>query len=104
MTKEKFDQMLDSLRELGCESNIVILGYSEGKRQMVISIPNEEGDSQTQMASKLAKVFKTVLSAAEQQKDKKLFNILSNAFASAALPYINGLNEQELTGLALLGL
>ena len=104
MSQEKFNEILDSLRELGCKSNIVILGYSEKKEQMVISIPHEEGASTRKMASNLAKIFKTILSAAEKQEDKTLFTIMSNAFASAALPYINGHNEQELAGLALLGL
>ena len=103
MTQEKFNQRLDTLRELGCEANIAILGYSEEKEQLVIFIPSEEGDSLTEMSSKLAKIFKTVLSSTEQQEDKRLFEVLSNAFASAALPYINGLREQELTSLALLG-
>jgi len=104
MSQEKFDQMLNSLRELGCESNFVILGYSEVKNQTIISIPNEEGESTTKISSNLAKIFTTVLSAAEKQEDGKLFDILFCAFSSATFPYTNGMDENLFTALALSGI
>ena len=104
MDKERFNQMLEHLKELGCDANIAVFAYSEEKKDMIILFPNGKGDSVMEMSSKLAKIFKTVLAASEQQKNKRTFEILRNAFAAATLPYINGLDESQLTALALFGI
>lgn len=103
MTPQEIDVLLGNLKDLGNNANIAVFAYGDESRNMVIKLPNEKGDSDVETASKLAKIFATVLSTAEQ-KDQRMYNIIRNAMASAILPHINGLSEEELTALALLRL
>ena len=103
MSPKQFEDLLNKLKELGPDANIAVFAYSDESKNMVIQLPNEKGDSYTQIASKLAKIFSTVLCTAEKQEDKRMYTIIRDAVAAAILPYINGLTEEELIGLALLG-
>ena len=102
MTPQEIDVLLGNLKDLGNNANIAVFAYGDESRNMVIKLPNEKGDSDVEIASKLAKIFATVLSTAERQEDQRMYNIIRNAMASAILPHINGLSEEELTALALL--
>lgn len=104
MSPEKFEQRLSVLKNLGCNAKMALFAYSDESKQMAIFFPNEEGDSVPDITSKLAILFKTVLAATEKQDDKRQFEVLRNAMASAILPYINGLDEEELAAFALIGL
>lgn len=103
MEQEKFNDMLEELQNLGCQANIAVFAYSDEKKQMIVRFSHDDGDSMTEISSKLAKIFKTVLIATENQKDKRMFTVLRDAIAAAILPYINGLSDAELVALALLG-
>ena len=103
MSPEKFEQRLSVLKNLGCNAKMALFAYSDETKKMAIFFPNEEGDSVPDITSKLAILFKTVLVTAEKQPDKRQFEILRDAMASAIMPYINGLDELELVGTALLG-
>ena len=83
---------------------MAIFACSEKTQQMAIFLPNEEGDSVSDVSAKLAKIFRAALYSTEQQEDKRQFEILRDAMAAAILPYINGLGDEELTALGLLGL
>ena len=104
MSPEKFEQRLTTLNELGCNAKMALFAYSEENQQMAIFFPNEDGDSVMDITSKLATLFKTLLAATEKQDDKRQFEVLRNAMASAILPYINGLDEEELAAAFALGL
>lgn len=104
MEQEKFNDMLEELKNLGCQANIAVFAYSDETKQMVIRFPHDNGDPLTEISSKLAKIFKTILIATENQKDKRMFTVLRNAMAAAILPHINGLSDAELVALALLGI
>ena len=103
MSPEKFEQRLAVLKDLGCNANMALFAYSDESKQMAIFFPNEEGDSVSDIASKLATLFKTVLFTAEKQPDKRQFEILRDAMASAIMPYITGCDDRELVGTAMFG-
>ena len=104
MSPERFDALLNNLKELGPNSEVAIFAYSDENGNMIIQFPNEKGDPDTQIASKLAKIFSTVLCAAEKEEDKRMYTIIRDAMASAVLPHVNGMNDSELTALASLRL
>ena len=103
MSPERFDALLNNWKELGPNSEVAIFAYSDENENMIIQFPNEKGDSDTQIASKLAKIFSTVLSTAEK-KNQRTYTIVRDAMASAVLPHVNGMNDSELTARALLRL
>ena len=104
MSPEKFQNLLDNLKELGPNAEVVIFALSHESRNMIIQVPNEKGDSDIRMASNLAKIFSTVLCSAEKEEDKRMYTIIRDAMASAVLPHVNGMNDSELTALASLRL
>jgi hypothetical protein len=104
MEQEKFDGMLEELKSLGCQANIAVFAFSDETKQMLVRFSHDDGDSLTEISSTLAKIFKTVLAVTENQEDKRMFGVLRDAMAAAIIPYINGLSEEQLTALALLGI
>lgn len=104
MSPKQFEDLLNKLKELGPDANIAVFAYSDESKDMVIQIPHEKGDSDAQIASKLAKIFATILRTAEKQEDKRMYTIIRDAMASAILPHMNGMNDSDLTALALLQL
>ena len=103
MAPEEFEKRLDVLKHLGCNAKMALFAYDETAKEIAIFFPNEEGDSVSDVASKLATLFKTVLVNAWKQSDKRQFEILRDAMACAIMPYITGCDDRELIGTALLG-
>ena len=102
MSPERFDALLNNLKELGPNSEVAIFAYSDESGNMIIQFPNEKGDSDTQMASKLAKIFSTVLGTAEKQEDKRMYRIVRDAMAAVSIPYVSGLSEEARVACAML--
>ena len=101
MSPERFDALLNNLKELGPNSEVAIFAYSDENGNMIIQFPNEKGDSDTQIASKLAKIFATVLSTAEK-KNQRMYTIVRDAMAAVSIPYVSGLSEEARVACATL--
>ena len=103
--QQKFEKMIDALRELGCNANIAAFLLPDTKSgeegDLFVWFPTDGKDTLEDISSKLANIFSEVLASTEKQ-DKNTFEVVRNAMVSAILPYINGLDEGELVALGLL--